>query len=168
MRISEALALLIEDVDLNNGILKVRESKFKKSRLLPIHVSTVSALRKYTKQRDRLVPGRTSKCFFVSDMGRPIEVSAVRRTFYQLSQWAGLRQGPVNRGPRLHDFRHRFAVQTMIRWYRTKQDVERKLPLLSTYLGHAHVSDTYWYLTHCPELMNSVITRMESQWKEKL
>lgn len=106
MRISEALNLLISDVDLNKGILKIRESKFRKSRLVPIHASTVSVLRQYTKRRDMLVPVRSSKCFFVSDIGRAMEVSAVRRTFYQLSQWAGLRKGPVNRGPRLHDFRY--------------------------------------------------------------
>jgi len=94
-----------------------------------------------------------------------LEVSAVRRTFYELSRWAGLRHGSINRGPRLHDFRHRFAVETLIRWYRAGQDVQRRLPVLSTFLGHTHVSDTYWYLAHCPELMEWAVKRLDSQWE---
>jgi len=165
LRISEALALRDQDVDLQAGMLTIRSSKFKKSRFVPLHPSTVNALRHYTQQRDSLIRTRSSDSFFVSDFGRSLEASAVRRTFYELSRWAGLRQGEINRGPRLHDFRHRFAVQTMIQWYRSGQDVERRLPVLSTYLGHAHVSDTYWYLTHCPELMEWAVKRLESHWE---
>jgi len=165
LRISEALALRDQDVDLRGGILTIRSSKFKKSRFVPLHPSTVDTLRHYRQQRDSLICPRRSESFFVSDFGRSLEVSAVRRTFYELSRWAGLRQGKINRGPRLHDFRHRFAVETMIQWYRSGEDVERRLPVLSTYLGHAHVSDTYWYLTHCPELMEWAVKRLESQWE---
>ncbi len=165
LRISEALALRDQDVDLQAGMLTIRSSKFKKSRFVPLHPSTVNALRHYRQQRDSLIPTRSSDSFFVSDFGRSLEASGVRRTFYELSRWAGLRQGEINRGPRLHDFRHRFAVQTMIQWYRSGQDVERRLPVLSTYLGHAHVSDTYWYLTHCPELMEWAVKRLESHWE---
>lgn len=165
LRISEALALREQDVDLHAGVLTIRSSKFKKSRLVPLHPSTVNALRRYTQQRDSLIRTRCSDSFFVSDFGRSLEVSAVRRTFYELSRWAGLRQGEINRGPRLHDFRHRFAIQTMIQWYRAGQEVERRLPVLSTYLGHAHVSDTYWYLTHCPELMEWAVKRLDNQWE---
>jgi integrase/recombinase XerD len=165
LRISEALALRQEDVDLQAGILTIRKTKFKKSRLVPLHPSTVNALRCYARQRYSLLPTCHSDFFLLSDFGRALEVSAVRRTFYELSRWAGLRQGKVNRGPRLHDFRHRFAVQTMIRWYRSGQDAERRLPVLSTYLGHAHVNDTYWYLTHCPELMKFAVQRLESYWE---
>jgi integrase/recombinase XerD len=165
LRISEALALREQDVDLAAGILTIRGTKFGKSRFVPLHPSTVNALRHYAQQRDLLIRTRTSDSFFVSDFGRSLEVSAVRRTFYELSRWAGLRQGEINRGPRLHDFRHRFAVQTMIQWYRSGQDVERRLPILSTYLGHAHVSDTYWYLRHCPELMEWSVKRLESRWE---
>jgi integrase len=125
----------------------------------------VNALRHYTQKGDSLIRTRSSDSFFVSDFGRSLEASAVRRTFYELSRWAGLRQGEINRGPRLHDFRHRFAVQTMIQWYRSGQDVERRLPILSTYLGHAHVSDTYWYVTHCPVLMEWGVKRLESRWE---
>ena len=165
LRISEALALRDQDVDLQGGILTIRCSKFKKSRFVPLHLSTVDVLRHYTQQRDSLIRPRRSESFFVSDFGRSLEVSAVRRTFYELSRWAGLRHGKINRGPRLHDFRHRFAIQTMIQWYRSGEDVEGRLPVLSTYLGHAHVSDTYWYLTHCPELMEWGVKRLESQWE---
>jgi integrase/recombinase XerD len=165
LRISEALALQQQDVDLEVGILTIRQSKFRKSRLVPLHPSTVNVLRHYVEQRDLLLPARSSDSFLVSELGRPLEVSAVRRTFYELSRWTGLRQGAINRGPRLHDFRHRFAVETLIRWYRAGQDVQRRLPVLSTYLGHAHVSDTYWYLTHCPELMGWAVKRLNSQWE---
>jgi len=137
LRISEALALRDPDVDLQAGVLTIRCSKFKKSRFVPLHPSTVNALRHYAQERDSLIPTRCSDSFFVSDFGRSLEVSAVRRTFYELSRWAGLRKGEINRGPRLHDFRHRFAIQTMIQWYRAGQEVERRLPVLSTYLGHA-------------------------------
>jgi integrase len=165
LRISEALALREQDVDLQAGILTIRQSKFRKSRLVPLHPSTVNVMRHYVEQRDLLLPTRSSDSFLVSDLGRPLEVSAVRRTFYELSRWTGLRQGAINRGPRLHDFRHRFAVETLIRWYRAGQDVQLRLPVLSTYLGHAHVSDTYWYLTHCPELMEWAVKRLDSQWE---
>ena len=167
LRISEALRLKQQDVDLDAGILTIRESKFRKSRMVPLHPTTVSALRQYLKHLGVLLPPRSTDFFLVSDLGRPLEVSAVRRTFYELSRWAGLRKGAINRGPRLHDFRHRFAVRTMIQWYRTAQDVERRLPVLSTYLGHAHVSDTYWYLTHCPELMKCVVKQLETQCEVK-
>jgi len=165
LRISEALALQPVDVDLKTGILTIRESKFRKSRLVPIHRSTIAPLRQYAAHCDSLFPVPKRSTFFISDLGRALEVSAVRRTFYELSRWARLRLGPVNRGPRLHDFRHRFAVQTMIRWYRAGEDVQRRLPILSTYLGHAHVGDTYWYLTQCPELMQWACQRLESRWE---
>jgi len=165
LRISEALALREQDVDLQAGILTIRQSKFQKSRLVPLHPSTVNVMRHYVERRDLLLPTRSSDSFLVSDSGRPLEVSAVRRTFYELSRWAGLRRGSINRGPRLHDFRHRFAVETLIRWYRAGQDVQRRLPVLSTFLGHTHVSDTYWYLTHCPELMEWAVKRLDSQWE---
>ena len=165
LRISEALALRPDDVDLKNGILSIRESKFRKSRLVPLHRSTIVALRRYATFCDSLFPVPKRRTFLISDLGRPLEVSAVRRTFYELSRWAGLRPGPANRGPRLHDFRHRFAVQTMIRWYRAGEDVQRRLPILSTYLGHAHVGDTYWYLTQCPELMQWACKRLDRRWE---
>jgi integrase/recombinase XerD len=96
-----------------------------------------------------------------------LTLSRVHRTFYTLSRRTGLRGPLTSHGPRLHDFRHRFAVQTLLHWYRSGQDVERRLPVLSTYLGHVHVSDTYWYLTACPELMGLAVKRLEEHWEKR-
>jgi integrase/recombinase XerD len=167
LRISEALDLRSEDVDLTEGILTIRGTKFGKSRLVPIHASTQKVLSAYASERDRFLVGRPASFFFVSRQGRPLEPSQVRRTFYKLSRRTGLRGASASHGPRLHDFRHRFAVETLVQWYRSNQDVERRLPILSTYLGHVHVSDTYWYLTACPELMGLVVKRLEKRWEEQ-
>jgi integrase len=88
----------------------------------------------------------------------------VRTTFYQLSRQTGLRGPSDSHGPRLHDFRHRFAVETLIRWYRCGVDPDRRIQVLSTYLGHIHVADTYWYLSACPALMASAMRRVEERW----
>jgi integrase len=167
LRISEALALARQDVDLPEGLLTIRDSKFGKSRLVPLHRSTQRVLVHYAERRDRMLGSGTTASFLVSDRGKPLEGSTVRRTFYQLSRQTGLRGPADHQGPRLHDFRHRFAVQTLVEWYRSGQDVERRLPILSTYLGHAHVSDTYWYLSACPELMGLAKQRMERRWEAR-
>jgi integrase len=85
--------------------------------------------------------------------------------FYVLSRQIGLRTAEASHGPRLHDLRHRFAVETLARWYRTGEDVERRLPVLSTYLGHVCVTNTYWYLSNTPELMGAASQRMEKRWR---
>ena len=167
LRISEALALARQDVDLQQAVLTIRHSKFGKSRLVPLHCSTQRVLWQYAERRDLMLGSDATARFLVSDRGRPLESSTVRRTFYQLSRQTGLRSPADHHGPRLHDFRHRFAVQTLIEWYRSGQDVERRLPILSTYLGHAHVSDTYWYLSACPELMGLAKLRMERRWEAR-
>jgi integrase len=165
LRISEAIKLEWQDVDFNQGVLTIRQTKFNKSRLIPLHVSTRDVLTEYAEHRDRLVPKPASPCFLLNDHGRCLESSTVRRTFYALSRQIGLR-GPVDHfGPRLHDFRHRFALNTLIQWYRTNQDIERRLPVLSTFLGHAHVADTYWYLSVHPELMGLATSRLERRWR---
>ena len=91
----------------------------------------------------------------------------MRRTFTALSRQIGLRGASASHGPRLHDFRHRFAVQTLLRWHRHGEDVQRRLPVLSAYLGHAHVTDTYWYVTGTPELMEAVGERLEKRWEAR-
>jgi integrase len=166
LRISEAIALERQDVDLQQGLLRIRSSKFGKSRLVPLDPSTERALARYRKQRDRILGTVTTPDFLVNARGRPLESSNVRRTFYCLSRQIGLRGANDNHGPRLHDFRHRFAIETLIRWYRSGEDVERRLPVLSTYLGHAHVTDTYWYLSACPELMGLATQRLERRWED--
>src|SRR5207248_6872543 len=97
--------------------------------------------------------------------GNRLDKGEVHRTFYALSRQIGLRAPDASRGPRLHDFRHRFAVQTLLRWYRKGKDPKTCLPILSTYLGHAHVTDTYWYLTGTPELMRAAGERPEKRWE---
>ena len=165
MRISEVLILKRDDVDLTEGTLIVRGAKFDKSRLLPLHRSTQQVLAEYAHKRDARFPHPATSHFLVSDRGKPLEGSTVRRTFYALSRAIGLRGARDSRGPRLHDFRHRFARETLVRWYREGEDVACRLPVLSTYLGHAHVSDTYWYLAACPELMGEAKRRLEKRWE---
>jgi len=167
LRISEAIALARKDVDLRAGLLTIRGTKFDKTRLVPLHRSTCDMLDWYAHRRDALLGSQCAPTFLVSDRRRALEVSTVRRTFYDLSRQTGLRGPDQSHGPRLHDFRHRFAVQTLVRWYRSGEDVERRLPVLSTYLGHAHVTDTYWYLSACPELMGLATRRLEQRWERR-
>lgn len=161
MRTNEALRLERDDVDLAHGVLTVHQSKFGKSRYVPVHNSTRQALRRYAAHRDRLCPNPHCRRFFLSERGTPITEWALRYTFVKLSRQTGLRASTDSHGPRLHDFRHRFAVETLKRWYRHELDVEPRMPQLATYLGHAHVSDTYWYLTAVPELLALAARRLE-------
>jgi integrase/recombinase XerD len=167
LRVGEALRLKLDDVDLDNGVLTVRGTKFGKSRLVPIHASTKNILASYRTRRPSNLGDRDSAHFFVTRTGHQLDGADVRRTFYQLSRQIGLRGMNDSHGPRLHDFRHRFAVETLLDWYRSGQDVERRLPVLSTYLGHVHVSDTYWYLSSHPELMNLAMARLEKRWEAR-
>jgi len=162
MRISEVIGLDDGDVDWADGVLTVRESKFGKSRLVPMHPSTRGALRQYARSRNRIYPKPKSQSFFVSDRGVRLTDCTVRWTFVRLSHQIGLRSPSDRRGPRLHDFRHRFAVQTLTDWYRGGVDVEKHMAELAAYLGHAHVTDTYWYLTATPELLRLAATRLDN------
>jgi len=162
MRISEAVALDNADVALAQGGLTIRQTKFHQARWLALHPSTVAALGDYVQQRDRLYPQPATPSFFLSEAGTRLTANTIERLFVQLSKQIGLRQAHDRVGPRIHDFRHRFAVQTLLRWYRNGEDVQQRLPQLSTYLGHTKVSDTYWYLTAVPELMQLAMQRVES------
>lgn len=167
LRIGEAIRLQPEDVDLQAGLLTIRGTKFGKSRLVPIHRTTQEVLEQYRVRRERFLAGRSALAFFISSRGNPLDIGDIHRTFYKLSRQIGLRGEMASHGPRLHDFRHRFAVQTLLCWYRAGEDVERRLPVLSTYLGHVHVADTYWYLSACPELMGLAVARLEQRWEER-
>jgi integrase/recombinase XerD len=162
MRVNEALGLDRQDVDLERGILYIRRTKFGKSRYVPLHPSTVDALKKYAQARDRIFPAPFTPAFFISERGRRITEWIARYTFAKLSQQLGLRAPAKGhgRGPRLHDMRHRFAARTLVHWYRAGLDVERELPKLATYLGHVHVNDTYWYLEAVPELLQLATDRL--------
>lgn len=165
LRLGEAIRLELGDVDLDQGVLTIRQTKFGKSRLVPVDDTTKTELARYRARRDRLLRGRPQRRFFVSCRGTPLDPGSIHRTFYQLLDQAGV-HAPANAPrPRLHDLRHRFALQALLRWYRTGDDVERRLPMLSTYLGHVCIENTYWYLSACPELMGHALARLELRWE---
>ena len=161
MRISEVTALTREDVDLTQGIISIRQTKSRKSRLIPVHRSTLKVLRGYAQLRDQIYPTVKISSFFLSDRGTCITGCAVRYAFIRLSHRIGFRKPTESHGPRIHDFRHRFAVKTIIKWYQEGVNVENLIPLLSTYLGHTKPSDTYWYLSSVPELIGLAAARLE-------
>ncbi len=160
MRIREPIHLDRKDVDLEQGMLTVHQTKFGKSRLVAIHPSTRKILRAYEQYRDKIIPNPFVPSFFISDQGTRLTDDIVRRTFIKLSRQIGLRGPCDSHGPRLHDFRHRFAVQTLINWYHSGANIEQQMPKLAAYLGHTHVNDTYWYLTAVPELMELATMRI--------
>ncbi len=167
MRIGEAIRLQLDDVNLQEGLLTLRGTKFGKSRLVPIHPSTQEVLAQYRARRARCAAATASAFFFITSRGHHLDIGDIHRTFYALSRQVGLRAADASYGPRLHDFRHRFAIETLLRWYRSGAEVERRLPLLSTYLGHVHVADTYWYLSGSPELMQQAVARLEQRWEQR-
>jgi integrase len=166
LRLGEARNLELHDVDLKTGVLTIRGAKFGKTRLVPLHASTCTVLADYLARRQRHWMGRTvSSYLFLSSWGNRLDGGEIHRTFYALSRQIGLRGLSDSHGPRLHDMRHRFATNTLVRWYRSGQDPERRLPLLSAYLGHVHVADTQWYLEGSPELMREAMRRLEQRWE---
>jgi integrase/recombinase XerD len=168
VRLGEARNLEVKDVDLNAAVLTIRGAKFGKTRLVPLHASTCAVLADYIRRRARHWAHRPVSCYlFVSSRGQRLDGGEIHRTFYALSRQIGLRGPSDSHGPRLHDMRHRFATQTLVHWYRSDQDPERKLPLLSAYLGHVHVADTQWYLSGSPELMREAMRRLEHRWEEQ-
>lgn len=163
MRVGEALALDQEDVDWCHSLLRVRSSKFGKSRDVPVHLSTIAALEGYVRVRDRLGPRRRTPSLFVSGGGTRVIHQNFHHVFLRLIRLAGIGHGHRRR-PRLHDLRHTFAVETVRDWHRAGVDVEQRLPWLSTYLGHVSPSSTYWYLTATPDLLAPAGERLESVW----
>ncbi|MCP4526466.1 MAG: tyrosine-type recombinase/integrase [Aestuariibacter sp.] len=168
MRISEPIALDSRDVDLTHGMLTVQRTKFRKSRLIPVHPSTVDKLMEYSLLKSRTFNRPKSPSFFVSERGARLTQWSVRYTFVKLSCEIGLRAPHDSHGPRLHDLRHTFAVKTLIRWYQTGVDVESHMPELATYLGHTHVNDTYWYISAVPELLRLATLRLDKNYGGKL
>lgn len=164
LRIGEALGLTLNDVDLDEGILTIRATKFGKSRLVPLHTTTIKVLVEYRERREQFLAGCHVPHWFVNTNGGPLGYDSVRRAFRRLT--AGLPSQPGRARPRLHDLRHRFAVMTLLNWYRQGQDVQQRLPALSAFLGHVQVSDTYWYLSACPELLEAAKACLERHWEQ--
>jgi integrase/recombinase XerD len=162
LRLGEAIGLNRQDVNLEQGLLTVREAKFHNARLVPLHRTTRARLREYARGRDHQCPHPQSSAFFLAEPGQRLAPSTVRHWFVTAACQIGLRTPSQRHGPRLHDLRHRFACTTLLNWYRRGLDVEAHLPELSTYLGHRHVADTYWYLSATPELLLLVTQRLES------
>lgn len=166
LRLGEARNLKLEDVDLNSSVLTIHNAKFGKTRLVPLHVSTCKTFADYIARRERHWAGRpVSSYLLVSSRGNRLDIGQIHRVFYALSRQTGLRGATDSHGPRLHDMRHRFATNTLMNWYRSNQDPERLLPVLSAYLGHVHVADTQWYLEGSPELMCEAMCRLEQRWE---
>jgi len=161
MRVSEGLGLELSDVDLCHSVLHVRQTKFRKSRLVPIHPSVTKALSRYAEQRNKDPAAHSSAWFFVGRGHQPLPYSSVRCAFRRISSRLGWRgNGHVLR-PRIHDLRHAFAVRRLLAWYRDGVDVEQAITSLSTYLGHGKVTDTYWYVTGTRELLAVAGNRFE-------
>jgi integrase/recombinase XerD len=154
MRVGEAIGLDRDDLDADHdGLLRVRNGKFGKSRQLPLHPSTLAALRAYLQVCDELLPTPTSPALLLSTVGTRLRYNSVWRTFHRLVRQAGLTTRSPSCQPRLHDLRHSFAVRTLLDWYARGADVQALLPRLSTYLGHTDPKHTYWYLSAAPELL---------------
>lgn len=160
MRVGEAIRLDRGDIDWTEGVLLIRESKFGKSRQVPVLPCTLAALDRYTQVREQLCPQATTPSFFVSVRGTRMIYPVIQQIFRRLCDTAGIGAGSATR-PRVHDFRHSFAVRTLLEWYRAGEDIEARLPTLSTYLGHRDPRSTYWYLSAAPELLALAAGRLE-------
>lgn len=167
LRIGEALSLCNLDVDLKTGVLRIDQAKFGKSRQVPLHPSTVDALRRYRYTRDRTGAFAAGDApFFIGTRGRrrglPLSDRQVHRVFGELRRQLGWRNRGTHHAPRIHDLRHTFVIHRILKWQATGVDIDQAMLSLSTYVGHAHVTNTYWYLSAVPELMARAAGRFES------
>ena len=159
MRVGELVGLDREDVDLEEGVLLVKKAKLDRRRLIPVRPSTVKALQRYVRHRDKACPKTKTTSFFVSEAGTRLRAGTIRWNFNKLSCQIGLRHPSDSSGPRIHDMRHTFAVHMMQNWYRQGKSVEKLLPQLAMYLGHRNLNCTYWYMTATPELLKLAAER---------
>jgi integrase len=166
MRVGEAISLDRADLAAGPGLLTIRGSKFGKSRQLPLHATVLQALASYAGLRDSACRRPATAAFFASVTGTRLIYNNVHFTFRQLTQAAGLEPRSAACRPRIHDLRHTFAVTALIRWHADGGDVAARLPVLSTWLGHAGPAGTYWYLTGTPDLMALAAARLETSTRE--
>jgi integrase len=162
LRLGEAIRLDRDDVDARHQLLRILDSKFGKSREVVLHESTMHALSEYGRLRDRRFPQPRCEAFLVSLRGTRLNKNAVHDMFPRLVQVAGPKPRSPRCRPRPHDLRHAFAVRTLLEWYRDGVDVQARLPLLSTYMGHVNPASTFYYLTAAPELLQLVANRLDS------
>lgn len=161
LRISEAVALRRQDVDLVRGCLAVRDSKFGKSRLVPMHSTTCRALKRYASRRDQFVAASLSDAFFVFEQGRFLTARHIHYAFRSVRLSLGRRPTGAHPRYRLHDLRHSFVCRRLERWYQQGVDIDRQMLALSTYVGHVKPDDTYWYVTATPRLLSLAARRVE-------
>lgn len=165
LRVSEAVHLLDSDVDLKSGMLTIRKTKFAKSRQLPLHSSTVQALLRYRRLRSFHIAVTPETMFFVATrgnlLGQSLGLRSVHRVFESLRDQLGWKSRGTYDGPRIHDLRHTFAVKRVMLWHEHGSDIDQSMLALSTYMGHAKISNTYWYLTAVPELMALAVGKFE-------
>jgi integrase len=153
LRAGEAIRLARADVSLDDALLTVVNTKFGKSRLVPLHPDTAGMLRRYAARRDELCPAPATDAFFLSSTGSPLLISSIDATFGRLLGMAGITVPAGHARPRVHDLRHSMAVSTLVEWYRSGADVAARMPSLSTWLGHGDPASTFWYLHASPELL---------------
>ena len=159
MRLGEAINLDRSDIDDDEQVITICKGKLGKSRELPVHATTIQALRDYSKKRDRVFGHPKTASFFLSQTGNRLLPQNVWKTFDTIRCATGLQSRRPK--PRIHDLRHTFVVRTLMRWYAEEGDVGRRLAQLSTYMGHVNPSSTYWYLTGTPDLMALAVKRLE-------
>jgi integrase len=165
MRIGEAVGLDRDDVELSEGRLTVRHGKNGRSREIPLHPSTVTALDGYARVRDELCPHPKAPSFLLTTTGMRMNKGTIWHEFDRLRRATGLDRETLGRRARIHDIRHSVVLRVLLSWYRDEVDVEAQLPLLSTFLGHTHPSDTYWYMEAAPELLAMAARRLEQTWE---
>jgi integrase/recombinase XerD len=166
-RVGEMIGLDRDDVELDSGVVRVRQSKFGKSRELLLHPSSIAALRHYATARDRLCPAPKTEAFFISLRGTRLIYETVWSTFSGLTRAAGLSPRSERCRPTIHGLRHSFAVRTVLDWHAQGADVQALMPLLSTWMGHTDPASTYWYLTAAPELLTLVARRLEETFENE-
>ena len=161
LRVSEALKLQVEDVDLEGATITVRQTKFHKSRCLPLHVSVVRALSEYRQVRDQHADPGPNALFFISRIGGILPVGTVQNVFRRMRPRLGWQARGDHANPRIHDLRHTMVVRRVQLWHEARASIDHAMFWLRTYLGHAKISDTYWYLSGIPELMDTIGARFE-------